>query len=137
MIGGKDWLSLIVVSAVALGFITLMVVIQALQHERSRGEIIRGVGLIWGALGLTLLLAWLLEGYWGGAVIDVQIAPEPQVVTRSLTGAQTAILTVMLAALLALYVIAVLTVKRLVGASEELAVRPADRPPDGSEGADE
>jgi len=137
MIGGKDWVSLTLVSAVALGFITLMIVIQALQNERSRGEIIRGVAFVWGAVGVTLLLAWLLESYWGGAVIDVQITPEPQVLTRSLTGTQTAILVGMLAALLGLYVAAILTVKRLIHPAEGMRVWPIDEHPDGSGGQDE
>lgn len=137
MIGGKDWVSLVVVSAVALGFITLMIVIQALQHERTRGEIIRGVAFVWGAVALTLLLAWLLEDYWGGAVIDVQISPEPQVLTRSLTGAQTAILVAMLVALLGLFVGAILTVKRLTHPREDVRIRPVERHPDERGSAEE
>jgi hypothetical protein len=123
MIGGKDWLSLVVVSAVALAFITLMIVIQALQHERSRGEILRGVAVVWGAVALTLLLAWLLEDYWGGAVIDVQVSPSPEVVTRSLSAAQMAALGAMMAAVVAFYVGAIVSVRRLTQPSDELAVR--------------
>lgn len=134
MIGGKDWLDLIVVSAVALGFLTLMIVIQALQNERSRGEIIRGVSVVWGAVAATLLLAWLLEGYWGGALIDVQVWPRPDVVTRPLTGTQGVVLTVMMVALLGLYVTAVLTVRKLIQPREAWTIRRTSEADDGSQG---
>lgn len=123
MIGGKDWLDLIVVSAVALGFLTLMIVIQALQHERSRAEIIRAVSVVWGAVALTLLLAWLLEDYWGGAVIDVQVWPRPDVVARPLTTMQGVILGAMMAVLLGLYVAAVLAVRKLIQPRDAVTVR--------------
>ncbi|MFO8080546.1 MAG: hypothetical protein R6V07_09585 [Armatimonadota bacterium] len=132
MTGGKDWLSLVAVSVVALAFITLMIVIQALQHERTRGEIVRGVAVVWGAVALTLLLAWLLEDYWGGAVIDVQVSPSPEIVTRSLTAGQMAALGAMVAALLALYVAAIMSVRRLAQPSEDLAVHHTGDHPGGS-----
>ncbi|MFP4248046.1 MAG: hypothetical protein ACLFU7_00220 [Armatimonadota bacterium] len=132
MIGGKDWLSLVAVSAVALAFITLMIVIQALQHERTRGEILRGVAVVWGAVALTLLVAWLLEDYWGGAVIDVQVSPSPEIVTRPLTSGQIAALGAMVVALLALYVAAIMSVRKLTQPSEELTVHHTGDRPAGS-----
>jgi len=126
MIGGKDFLDLAVVSGVALGFVSLMIVIQALQHGRTRGEIVRGVGFLWGAVALTLVLAWLLEDYWGGALIDVQVAPEPRVVTRSITGTQGAILGAMLAAVLGLYIATILTVKKLTQPRDRVTVSGGD-----------
>lgn len=134
MIGRKDWLDLVFVSAVALAFLTLMLVIQALQHGRSRREIIRGVGVVWGAVAVTLLLAWLLEDHWGGSLIDVQIWPRPQVVTRPLTGAQMAVLGAMLAALLALYVTAILAVRKLIQSADGVRVLPGDEPDDEAQG---
>jgi protein-S-isoprenylcysteine O-methyltransferase Ste14 len=126
MIGGKDWLDLIVVSSIALGFVTLMIVIQALQHQRSREEIIRGVGLLWAAVALTMVLAWLLEDHWGGALIDVQVYPRPEVVTREITRMQAAILAGMLAAMLGLYIGAIMTVRRLTEPRDGMNVAQAD-----------
>ena len=126
MIGGKSWLELAVVSAVALGFLTLMIVIQALQNGRSRSEIIRGVALVWGAVALTLTLAGLLQGHWGGAVIDVQVPPRPQVLTRSLSGTQAAVLGAMLVAIAGLYITAILAVRRLTQPADQLSVTPGD-----------
>jgi protein-S-isoprenylcysteine O-methyltransferase Ste14 len=126
MIGGKSWLDLVVVSGIALGFITLMVVIQALQHERTREEIIRGVALVWGSVALTLLLAWLLEDHWGGALIDVQVYPRPDVITRPMTGTQTAVLAGLLAAILGLYIGAILTVRKLTSPRNGLTVTRTD-----------
>lgn len=137
MIAGKDWVSLVIVTAVALGFITLMIVVQALQHGRSRGEIIRGVGVVWAAVAMTLLMAWLLEDYWGGAVIDVQVAPSPEVVTRPLTTAQIAILAVMLAAIVGLYITAILTVRKLAQPADGMSVRSRIDEPEDIEDADE
>lgn len=133
MIGGKDWLDLAVVCTVALGFVSLMIVIQALQHERSRAEIIRGVGFLWSAVALTLVLAWLLEDHWGGALIDVQVVPEPTVVTRSLTATQGAILAAMLATMLGLYIATILTVKRLIQPRDGLTVSGGDAESDRGE----
>ena len=133
MIGGKDFLDLAVVSAVALAFVSLMIVIQALQHGRTRAEIIRGVGFVWGAVALTLVLAWLLEDHWGGALIDVQVVPEPKVVTRSLTGAQSAILGAMLATLLGLYIATILSIKKLTEPRDGLTVDGGDAASDRSE----
>jgi hypothetical protein len=126
MIGGKSWLDLVVVSGIALGFITLMVVIQALQHERTREEIIGGVALVWGSVALTLLLAWLLEDHWGGALIDVQVYPRPDVITRPMTGTQTAVLAGLLAAIVGLYIGAILTVRKLTSPRTGLTVTRTD-----------
>ncbi|MGI5818977.1 MAG: hypothetical protein ACOX9R_12865 [Armatimonadota bacterium] len=126
MIGGKDWLGLVIVSCVALGFVTLMIVIQAAQHGRTRGEILRGVGLVWGAVAVTLLLAWLLEDHWGGALIDIQVSPEPRVLTRSLTGSEAATLAVLVAALIGLYLTAIMTVKRLTLPVDQIRVGNGD-----------
>ena len=128
MVGGKDWLDLIVVSGVALAFLTLMLVIQGAQHGRSRGEIIRGVGFVWGAVALTLALACLLEDHWGGTVVDVQVAPAPRVVTRSLTATQAGALAGMLAAMLGLYIGAIVTVRKLTQPTEQVTVTGSDEP---------
>ncbi|MBD3292566.1 MAG: hypothetical protein GF393_06550 [Armatimonadia bacterium] len=133
MIGGKDFLDLAVVCAVALGFVSLMIVIQALQHGRTRAEIVRGVGFLWGAVALTLVLAWLLEDHWGGSLIDVQVVPEPKVVTRSLTTTQGAVLAGMLAALLGLYIATILTIKRLTQPRDRVTVGGGDAESDRGE----
>lgn len=122
MIGGKDWADLAVVSAVALSVISLMLGIQGAQHGRSRRQIAGTIALIWGAVALTLVLAWQLEGHWGGALFDVQVAPEPELVSRSLSGSQAAVLGVVLVVTLASYIAAIMAVRRLTAH--------ADGPPD-------
>lgn len=118
MIGGKDWLDLALVSAVALGVISLMLAIQGAQHRRPRGQIIGTIALIWGTVALTLLLAWQLEDHWGGGLIDVQTGPETRVVTRSVSGSEAAILGLVLAVTVASYIAAIVAVRRLTAASD-------------------
>lgn len=114
MLVGSNWLELAVVSVCVLGLITLMLVIRALDRGRERQEIVQTTVLIWAAVAITLTVAWLLEGRMGGAVFDVRIAPEPEVVTRLLTTSEIAILAAILVVLLALYVTTVLAVRRLL-----------------------
>lgn len=126
MIAGKDWLDLVVVAAAALGLLTLMLAIQGAQHGSSRRQIVGTIALMWGAVALTIALAWLLEGRWGGSLIEVQITPQPQVVTRPLSRVQTAVLAVMGAVMLAAYITVIVAVRRLMQPAEKLSVRPAD-----------
>lgn len=133
MIGGKDWLDLIVVSASLLGLVTLMLVISASSRGRNRGEIVRTAALIWASVAVTLTVAWLLEARTGGAVFDVQITPRPRVISRSLTPGQIAALVVVLVVLIALYVTAILAVRRLLESRDEANVRPTIPPPPNGE----
>lgn len=128
MIGGKDWLDLIFVSVIALGVITLMLVIQAAQRGRTRAEILRAVAFVWGAVALTLAVAWLLEDRWGGSLIDVQVTPRPQLVTRPLSAAQSVILGLTLAVMLAAYIAVILAVRRLLEPGDGLTVSDGDDP---------
>ncbi len=122
MIGGKDWLDLAVVTAVSLGFISLMLVIKGAQAGRTKRQIVGTVGLVWGTVALTLAAAWLLEKYWGGPLFDVQIAPEPDVMTRTLTTAQAAALALMGAVLLGAYITVIVAVRRLMEPKDSLEV---------------
>lgn len=131
MIGGKSWLELATVSAVMLGFITLLLVIQARDRGRSRGEIVRTTALVWACVSLTIGLAWLLESRWGGALFDVQLGGGARVVTRSLGMEQALTLGGLLAAMVALYVVAVLSVRRLMERRDEDALQVFDEPHGG------
>ncbi|HCA45785.1 MAG TPA: hypothetical protein DEP45_00110 [Armatimonadetes bacterium] len=131
MIGGKDWLELAVVLGIALGVLTLMVAIQGAQNARSRRQIVGTVALIWGTMALTLTLAWQLEEYWGGALIDVLTGPRPEIVTRSLTGGQAVALGLVLLVTLAGYVASALAVRRLTASTASEAPRPDPDEADG------
>ncbi|MFW5869173.1 MAG: hypothetical protein ACOCX2_15210 [Armatimonadota bacterium] len=126
MTAGKDWLDLIVVTCAALGFITLMLAIQGAQHGRSRRQIVGTIALLWGAVALTLGLAWLLEDHWGGSLIDVQITPEPEVITRPVTSEQAVVLGLFGVVLLAAYITVILAVRRLMQPADRLMVRTED-----------
>ncbi len=130
MIGGKDWADLAVVSAVALSVITLMLAIQGAQHGRSRRQIVGTIALIWGAVALTLVLAWQLEGRWGGPLFDLRVARDPELVTRPLSGSQAAVLGVVLTVTVASYIAVIVAVRRLTAAThapgDTLTVTPRD-----------
>ena len=126
MIGGKDWMELAVVLGIALVVLTLMVGIQGAQNGRSRRQSGATIALIWGTMVLTLVAAWQLEEHWGGTLIDVQTGPNPEIVTRSLSGGQAAVLGLVLVVTLAGYIASTVAVRRLT------ATQPED--PDDAEG---
>ncbi|MGC9320162.1 MAG: hypothetical protein ACP5KN_19170 [Armatimonadota bacterium] len=124
MIGGKSWLDLAVVTAAVLGFVALMLFIQGRHRGRTNREIARTAGLLCGSVALTMVVAWLLEAHWGGPVFDVQMAPGPRVVTRSLTWGEGAALAAVMAVLVALYITSILAVRRLLQPAEGVRVAP-------------
>lgn len=124
MIGGKDWVDLAIVSAIALSVLSLMLGIQGAQHGRSRRQIAGTIALIWGTVALTLLLASQLESYWGGSLFDVWVGPEPKIVTRPVTGSQWALIGVMLVVILAACIGAIAAVRRLLAPTGVLADTP-------------
>ena len=126
MLVGRSWLDLAVVSVAVLGLITLMLVISASDRGRSRREIIHTTVMIWAAVAITLTVAWMLELRMGGALFDVHISPDPQVVTRTLTTSEAAILAVIMIVLLALYLTTILAVRRLLQPGDADAVRPLE-----------
>ncbi len=127
MIGGKSWLDLAVVAAAVMALVTLMLVIQALDRGRPRSQIIRVAALLWGAVGLTIGMGWLLDIHWGGALFDVELIGDPRVVSRQLSTSEMVLLGIVLAAMAALYVVSIAAVRRLLERdTDELKVRPAD-----------
>ncbi|MEA3400800.1 MAG: hypothetical protein U9R79_06075 [Armatimonadota bacterium] len=114
MIGGKSWLDLAVVAGAVMGFVTLMLVIQGRDRGRTNREIACTAALVCASVALTMALAWLLESRWGGPIFDVQMAPGPRVVTRSLTGIEAVALAAVMAVLIGLYITSILAVKRLL-----------------------
>lgn len=121
MIGGKNWLEVAVVTAVALGFVTLLLVIRAQDRGRAGREIVRTAVLVWSAAIVTLLLAWQLEIRLGGPVFDVNVGASPGVVARDLDTGQVVMLGAVLLVMVALYVVTILAVRRLI--------EPEDGPP--------
>ncbi len=128
MIGGKSVLELAVVTAGALGFVTLLVVVQAKSRGRTRAEILRACGLVWGAVALTLGVAWLLDAWTGGGLFDVQLGGGARVVTGSLGRGRTAVVVALLAVLIGLYVAAITAVRRLLAPDPALTVGAGDEP---------
>ncbi len=128
MIGGKSVLELAVVTAGTLGFVTLLVGIQAKSRGRTRAEILRACGLVWGAVALTLGVAWLLDAWTGGGLFDVRLAGGARVVTGSLGRGRAAGVVALLIMLVALYVAAITAVRRLLAPDPALTVGAGDEP---------
>lgn len=114
MLAGKSWLDLAVVSVCVLGLVTLMLVIRASDRGRGRREIVQATVMVWAAVAITLTVAWLFELYAGGAIFDLQVLPELQVVARALTATEIAAIAVIMVVLLSLYLTTILTVRRLL-----------------------
>jgi len=132
MIAGKSVLELVAVTGGALGFVTLLVAIQAANHGRGRAEIIRALGVLWAAVAGSVAAVIAFKALVGG-LFDVQLSGGAPLLWRSLTGGQAAILVALLAVVIALYVLAIVAVRRLLAPAEALAVHPADRLEDEDE----
>jgi hypothetical protein len=124
MLVDKSWLDLAVVSIFVLGIVTLMLVIRAADRGRARREILKTTVMVWAAVAITLTVAWLFELYAGGAVFDLQVTPEPRMVTRALTASEMTGMAVIMVVLLGLYLTTILAVKRLLEPREDDAADP-------------
>jgi len=129
MIAGVNVLELVAVAGGALGFVTLLVVIQAGNRGRGRAEIIRGVGVLWAAVAGSLAAVIALKALLGG-LFDVQFSGGTRLLWRSLSSGQAAILAALVAVVIALYVLAFVAVRRLLAPARGIAVHPADLPED-------
>lgn len=129
---GRNVLELVAVTVGAMGVVTLLVVIQASSHGRRRSEIVRAVGVLWLAIIGTLAAAVTLKTLVGG-VFDVQLTGGPMVVWYALSAGQAAIVIGLMVMVVALYVPAIVAVRRLLASPGGAAVHPADLLEDDSE----
>ena len=129
MIAGKSVLELVAVTGGALGFVTLLVAIQAGSRGRGRAEIIRAVGVLWAAAAGSLAAVIALKALLGG-LFEVQFGGGTRLLWRSLTTGQVAVLAALIAVVIALYVLAFVAVRRLLAPARAIAVHPAGLPED-------
>ncbi len=129
MIAGVNVLELIVVAGGALGFVTLLVVVQAAHRGRGRAEILRAVGVLWAAVAGSLAAVIALKALLGG-LFDVQFSGGARLLWRSLSSGQAVVLVALLLAVIALYVLAFVAVRRLLAPAGGPGVHPADVPED-------
>ena len=127
----REWLGLIIVVFAGMAFVSLLIWIQAQSHGKSQGQALRTIGLVWAAVALTVAGGWLICRQLGGPVFEVQSSGGLRFLVRSLSGPQIAMICALLAGLVALYVGAILAVRRLLGARPpgegKITVQPTTR----------
>ena len=127
----REWLGLVIAVFAGTAFVSLLVCIQAQSRGRSRGQVLRTIALVWGAMALTVVAGWLLYLHLGGPVFELQSSGGLRFLVRSLSGAQIALVSGLLVGLVALYVGAMLAVRGLLGASPpgetQVTVQPTTR----------
>lgn len=125
MMAGKSVLELVAVAGAALGFVTLLVVIQAANRGRGRADIIRALGVVWGAVAGSLAAVIALKGLLGG-LFEVQLSGGTRLLWRSLTTGQGILVAALIAVVIALYVLAYMAVRRLLAPRPAPGGHPAD-----------
>lgn len=108
----RNWLNLLVVVLIALGLVSLMVVIRAGETEARRVR--RAVVLLWAAVLATVGGGWLLRRMLGGPLLDVNLFGSPELLVKALTPAELAALIAGVAVLVALYVTTLLALRGLM-----------------------
>jgi len=127
----RSWLGLLIVVLIAMALVSLMVSIRA--RERGRSRVRRALALIWAAVLASVAAGWVLDRLVGGPVFEVNLFGAPELLTRSLTGPQLALLIVGLAAIAGLYVTAILSLRGLMAGLPPVA--PPEEHADGEEEA--
>lgn len=123
MSAGKSMLELIAVTVGALGFVSLLLVIQGHQHGRTRAEVVRALLAVWGAV-VGMLAAVFGARAMVGELFDVQLTGGAPIVWRSLSPPQIAMLVGLIVVTIVLYVIAHAAVRRLLAPASGLGVAP-------------
>lgn len=132
MSGGKSMLELIVVTVGALGFVSLLLVIQGNQHGRTRAEIVRALVAVWAAVaGMLAAVAGARAVL--GELFDVQLTGGAPIVWRSLGPGEIAVLVGLVVVTIVLYVIAYRAIRRLLTPAPGLTVAPRDDDEEGGE----
>jgi len=121
----REWLGFVVVVFAGMSYLSLLVWIQARSQGRDRAVTLKTLGLLWGAIAVTVACGWLLHGNLGGPVFQVQSAGGLRLLVRSLSGVQIAMVCGLLAGLTGLYLAAIMVLRRLLGAGP---ARPTDVP---------
>jgi hypothetical protein len=129
----REWLGLVAVVVAGMSFASLLIWIQAADRGRARARTAKTLGLLWGAVLVSVAGGWLLYVCLGGPLFEVQTSGGLGLMVRSLTAAQVALLCGALALLMALYVTAILSVRGLLGAQSPPALELGAQPDTESE----
>ena len=103
---------MLVVVLIVMGLVSLMVSIRA--HGQGRRQVRRALGLIWASVLATLAGGWLMQRLLGGPLFDLNFFESPELLVASLSSTQLAIVIAALVAIVALYVMAIVTLRRLM-----------------------
>lgn len=130
MSAGKSLLELVVVTVGALGFVSLLLVIQGNQHGRTRAEIVRAIVAVWAAVaGMLAAVAGARTVL--GELFDVQLTGGSPIVWHSLGPGEIAVLVGLVIVTIVLYVIAYGAVRRLLAPAPGLEISPRDGDEEG------
>lgn len=132
MSAGKSMLELIIVTVGALGFASLLLVIQGGQHGRTRAEIVRALVAVWAAVA-GMLAAVAGARAMLGELFDVQVTGGAPIVWRALGPGEIAVLVGLVVVAIVLYVIAYRAIRRLLTPAPGLEVALRDGDEEGRE----
>lgn len=130
----REWLGLVAVVMAGMSFVSLLIWIQAADRGRARARTLKALGLVWGAVLVSVAGGWLISRHLPGAVFEVQVMRGFRVLVTPMSSAQKWIFGGSLGALAGLYVVAFLAVRRLLAPeAPDAAEIPTEAPTEGEE----
>lgn len=108
----RSWLNLLVVVFVVLGLISLMVCLRASAADRRR--LWWALALVWTAVLGTFAGGWAVRRLLGGPLLEVNLFGAPELLVKAPTPPELVALIAGLVLLVALYVLALLALRRLM-----------------------